>query len=95
MGESPVAGCGVVPHACGVSGKSEHALIAAVQQRLVARYSHLTQEYVAAAVQRSHDPFADCRVREFVPLLVERRAKAQLTQSAHLDAGDRDLMAGA
>lgn len=78
-------------HAYCVSGMSEQALIAAVQQRLVARYSDLPHEYVAAAVQRSHALFADCRVREFVPLLVERRAKAELMRSAHLDAGDRDL----
>ncbi len=62
-----------------MSGMSEPAQIAAVLQRLVAKYSWLTSEQVAAVVQRAHAQFTDSRVREFVPLLVERRARAELT----------------
>ncbi|WP_448397842.1 three-helix bundle dimerization domain-containing protein, partial [Mycobacteroides chelonae] len=45
---------------------SEQALVAAVQQRLMAMYSWLPPEHVSAVVQGAHAQFVDCRVREFV-----------------------------
>ncbi|WP_239001917.1 MULTISPECIES: three-helix bundle dimerization domain-containing protein [unclassified Mycobacteroides] len=58
---------------------SEPAQITAVLQRLVAKYSWLTPEQIADVVQSAHAQFTGSRVREFVPLLVERRARAELT----------------
>lgn len=56
----------------------EQALIDAVIQQLVANYSWLPPRQVADVVQAAYARFAECRVREFVPLLVERRARAEL-----------------
>nr|WP_079617062.1 hypothetical protein [Mycobacteroides abscessus] len=67
-----------MPHACLVAGTSEQALIAAVQRRLADRYKHLPEERVAAMVQEVHASFVASPVRDFVPLLVERRASAML-----------------
>lgn len=67
-------------HAYAMSGMSKQALVAAVQQRLMAKYSWLPPEQVAVVVQSAHAQFTESTVREFVPLLVERRARAQLTQ---------------
>lgn len=70
-----------------MSGMSEQALVAAVQQRLAAKYSWLPLEQVAAAVQSAHTQFVESTVREFVPLLVERRAKAELTKASASNPG--------
>lgn len=69
-----------------MSGMSEQALVAAVQERLMAKYSWLSSEHVLAVVQGAHAQFVDCRVREFVPLLVERRARAELTKAGSSSA---------
>lgn len=61
-----------------MAGNSEQALIAAVQQRLIAKYSHVPEERVAAMVVEAYANFVASPVRDFVPLLVERRAKALL-----------------
>lgn len=65
-------------HACAMSSASEQALIAAVQRRLASQYMHLPEERVAAAVQQAYGSFSASPVRDFVPLLVERRARTLL-----------------
>lgn len=74
-------------HAYFMSGMSEQALLAAVQQRLAAKYSWLPPEQVAAAVQSAHAQFIESTVREFVPLLVERRARAELSKASASNPG--------
>lgn len=76
----------MVAHAYAMSGMSEQALVAAVQQRLMAMYSWLSAEHISAVVQGAHAQFVDCRVREFVPLLVERRARAELATASSSSA---------
>ncbi|ORA60375.1 three-helix bundle dimerization domain-containing protein [Mycobacteroides franklinii] len=61
-----------------MSGISEQTSLAAVQQRLASKYSWLSPEHIASVVQCVYARFAECRVREFVPLLVERRSCAEL-----------------
>ncbi|AMU77301.1 Uncharacterised protein [Mycobacteroides abscessus subsp. massiliense] len=70
----------------------ERALVAAVQRQLTANYSWLTPERVSDAVQAAYERFAECRVREFVPLLVERRARAELDGVRGADAMDLRLL---
>jgi hypothetical protein len=57
---------------------SEAAVIDEVQQRLVHKFAQLPSDQVSNAVAQAHARFAESRVRDFVPLLVERRATAEL-----------------
>lgn len=59
--------------------------ISEVQDRLIGLYSHRAPEEVAAAVEKAYQHFDGTEVRDFVPLLVERRANKAL--------GGTDVMA--
>jgi hypothetical protein len=63
-----------------VSG-SEAALIDQVRERLVRKFSHVPKEQISATVAQAHARFEHSRVRDFVPLLVERRARVVLAQA--------------
>jgi hypothetical protein len=58
----------------------EAAAIGEVVGRLTAAYSDVPADKVAAAVQNALARFDRCHIREFVPLFVERRARAELAQ---------------
>jgi hypothetical protein len=59
---------------------SEQALIGQVVERLARKNPTVPQEAVAAFVNEAHSRFDQSKVRDFVPLLVERRAKVQLAK---------------
>lgn len=59
--------------------------ISEVQHRLIGLYSHRSPDDVAAAVEKAYKHFEGTEVRDFVPLLVERRANQTL--------GGTDVMA--
>jgi hypothetical protein len=80
----PVARSTCVPQAVDVAKISETLLIDQVVQRLATRYADLPPEQVAGAVQSAHARFEQCPIREFVPLLVERRARAELSRNGGL-----------
>ncbi|WP_448465996.1 three-helix bundle dimerization domain-containing protein [Mycolicibacterium sp. XJ870] len=58
--------------------KSESDLIADVQDRLVKRFKSFPPERVSAAVDDAHHRFDGSVIRDFVPLLVERRVASEL-----------------
>ena len=58
----------------------EEALIDDVQRRLVQKYADLSPGDVSAAVEAALTQFERSSIRDFVPLLVERRASAQLSE---------------
>ncbi|GAA5050277.1 three-helix bundle dimerization domain-containing protein [Nocardia callitridis] len=60
-------------------GEKEKVQIRNITDRLTRRHPELPAATVAAAVQRSHADFANASVRDFVPILVERRARSVLT----------------
>ncbi|MBO0681009.1 hypothetical protein JRC04_26380 [Mycolicibacterium sp. S2-37] len=62
--------------------RSESELIGEVEQRLADRFAHLPQTRVSAAVDQAHARFAGSVIRDFVPLLVERRVTAELSRLA-------------
>ena len=62
-----------------VPGIGEEVLIDEVQQRLAQKYAHLSPGDVSAAVEAALIRFERSSIRDFVPLLVERRASAQLS----------------
>ena len=80
----PVARSARVPQAVDVAQISETLLIDQVVQRLTTRFADLPPEQVADTVQNAHARFEECPIREFVPLLVERRARAELSGNAGL-----------
>ncbi|WP_405182564.1 hypothetical protein OG225_16895 [Nocardia sp. NBC_01377] len=52
-----------------------------IQERLTQRHPELPPGTIAAIVVRARDVFAEAKVRKFIPLLVERRAKIELSAS--------------
>ena len=59
---------------------SEQTRITELVARLTNDYSTLTPDTVAEVVGDMHAAFDGSRVREFVPLLVERRARTALAE---------------
>ncbi|AQT83148.1 hypothetical protein B1R94_27045 [Mycolicibacterium litorale] len=57
-------------------------MIEQVIDRLAAAYPDLSRDEVFHCVHTAYDRFQDSTVREFVPLLVERRARAELSRHA-------------
>lgn len=77
--------------------RNEQALIDQVERRLAEKYSALAPDHVAAAVEHAYARFEDSRVRDFIPLLVERSAReilvmlmANLTAVTVADLGVAD-----
>ena len=60
---------------------SEAALIDEVQQQLVRKFSRVTKDQISTTVAHAHARFEHSRVRDFIPLLVERRARAELVRA--------------
>lgn len=63
-----------------MAAQSEQALIDEVRQRLIVKYAHLAPATVVLAVSEAQQRFVDSTVRDFVPLLVERRANKALSE---------------
>jgi hypothetical protein len=59
---------------------SEELMIADVERRLTSKYGHLPPDHISAAVQNACARFEQSPIRDFVPLLVERHARAELTK---------------
>ncbi|WP_037176713.1 three-helix bundle dimerization domain-containing protein [Rhodococcus sp. UNC363MFTsu5.1] len=56
----------------------EHRHLEFVMDRLRRKRPDVTGEVICETVDRVHHRFDGCRVRDFVPLLVERRAEGEL-----------------
>jgi hypothetical protein len=61
---------------------SEEILLAEVERRLISTYADFSPEQVAAAIRGAHARFEQSRIRDFVPLLVERQARSELTRAS-------------
>ena len=57
--------------------------IANVEDRLMKRFTDVPAEQVSATVAEAHSRFITSTVRDYVALLVERRARAELQASLH------------
>jgi len=62
-----------------VADLSEQAAIAKLEERLTSTYADLPPDRIAAAVQGARARFEQSPIRDFVPLLVERRVRAELS----------------
>jgi hypothetical protein len=61
---------------------SEQLLIAEIERRLTSKYAQLPPDQISSAIQNAHARFEQSPIRDFVPLLVERRARAELAGAA-------------
>ena len=61
-----------------VAKKSERELLDEVLQRAVGKFSQLPPGVIAAVVEDTWMDFAHSVIRDYIPLLVERRAHKQL-----------------
>jgi hypothetical protein len=59
---------------------SEQAIIDQIVTRLASRYPTIAASTVSRLVHDIHSRYDDRPVRDFVPLLVERNAKAELSR---------------
>jgi hypothetical protein len=60
--------------------REERALITDVERRLAAKYSEFPAHHVTAVVRHAYSQFTSSRVRDFIPLLVQRRAAEELEE---------------
>jgi hypothetical protein len=60
--------------------QEERTLIGDVERRLAKKYTALPHDHVSAVVQYAYARFRSSRVRDFIPLLVERRADEELEE---------------
>ena len=63
-----------------VNSLDEHAQLAELIERLTAMYPTLSQTDIAEVVHDLHARFNGARLRDFVPLFVERNAHRALTE---------------
>jgi hypothetical protein len=68
----------ILLQAVSVAEISESASIEEVRERLTGRFMHLPPDQISAAVTDAFARFEHSKVRDFVPLLVERRASKEL-----------------
>ncbi len=57
---------------------SEQTLLADIQQRLVDEFPCVATAAVNALIRQEHARFESSQIRDFVPLLVEKRARSEL-----------------
>jgi hypothetical protein len=66
-----------------MSDLSEQVALARLEERLTGIYAGLPADRVSAAVQDARARFDQSPIRDFVPLLVERRVRAQLAAASN------------
>jgi hypothetical protein len=75
-----------LPPAASLSTPPDHEqdLIAEVKRRLTGKYVGVSPELISSAAGHAYARFAHYPIRDFVPLLVERRAGAELAGGGQL-----------
>lgn len=58
--------------------QNEEAALRRVTERLAQQFPELDEEQISRAVHGRYDDYEGSRVREFIPVLVERGARDQL-----------------
>lgn len=59
--------------------QEERAVIDDIARRLTAKHAAFPLDHIAGVVQQAYARFHSSRVREFIPLLVERHADGELS----------------
>jgi hypothetical protein len=60
--------------------QEERDLINGVERRLAEKYAGLPVDHISAVVRHAYAQFHSSRVRDFIPLLVQRRADEELEE---------------
>jgi hypothetical protein len=60
--------------------QEERERINGVERRLAEKYAALPVDHVAAVVRHAYAEFQSSRIRDFIPLLVQRRADEELEE---------------
>jgi hypothetical protein len=60
--------------------QEDRVQIGDVERRLAKKYATLPEDHIAAVVRHAYARFQSSRVRDFIPLLVERRADEELEE---------------
>lgn len=58
----------------------EHVMVEEVARRLADSHSDISAERISSIVQGAYAQFEHSRIRDFIPLFVERRARAELAR---------------
>lgn len=66
---------------------SEQVALERLEERLSTAYADLPRDRISSTIQTAHARFEQSRIRDFVPLLVERRAQSELGQIASVARG--------
>ena len=61
---------------------SEQTQVADVERRLTSKYAQLPPDQISSVVRQAHARFEQSPIRDFVPLLVERHARAELAKAS-------------
>lgn len=64
---------------------AEEQIFAEIQYRLAAKFAAIPPAQVATVVSDSRKLFLDSKIRDFIPLLVERRANVELLRMSKKD----------
>jgi hypothetical protein len=63
-----------------MSAKTEEQVFTEIESRLTVKFADLPPARVTTVIAGARDQFAGSTIRDFVPLLVERRAEEELTR---------------
>jgi hypothetical protein len=63
-----------------MAAKTEEQVFTEIESRLAAKFADLPPARVTTVIDGARQQFAESTVRDFVPLLVERRADEELTR---------------
>lgn len=61
---------------------SEQTALAEIERRLALEFPEAAPDAIDAAVKRAYSRFAASKIRDFVPLFVEKHAREQLSRPA-------------
>ena len=63
-----------------MAAKTEEQVFTEIETRLTAKFADLPPARVTTVIDGARQQFADSTIRDFVPLLVERRAEEELAR---------------
>lgn len=69
-----------------MAAKTEEQVFTEIETRLTAKFADLPPARVTTVIDGARRQFADSTIRDFVPLLVERRAEEELARQLAGDA---------
>ncbi|OBH84028.1 hypothetical protein A5681_20280 [Mycobacterium scrofulaceum] len=61
-----------------VTQVNEEVVLADIERQLIDEFPHIPSEVVDAVIREEHARFTHSRVRDFVPLFVEKHTREQL-----------------